>query len=320
MKWWNALRKNKAGNIILVFVAVQIVCVVGGLLFPQSFAYLSWASIQTLLKSIAPLAILATGVGLLMIAGEFDLSVGSTFALSAYLMAMSFNAGLPAPLAVLIALGMGAAIGLINALITLKANIPSFIATLGGMMFWRGILLAISGGQPRSFHPGPFMKGLFAGSLGPIQAQFVWAIAVAFLGYLLLERHRLGNHIFAVGGNRDSAVAIGVDPFGVKLACFVIVGVLAAFAGVVSTVRVPSVSPEQGAGMELQAIAACVIGGLSLMGGKGSVVGIFLGTSLLFTITSALLLLRVPGTFLNMFIGLLIVVAVIFNRLTERES
>ncbi|HPO14819.1 MAG TPA: ABC transporter permease [Candidatus Hydrogenedentes bacterium] len=320
MKWWTALRKMKAGNIIIVFAAVQIICIIAGLLFPQSFAYLSWANIQTLLKSIAPLAIMATGMGLLMIAGEFDLSAGSTFALCAYIMVMLCNTGIPMPAAILIALGLGAVIGLVNAIITLKAGIPSFIATLGGMMFWRGILLGVSHGQPQSFHPNPFIKGLFAGSLGPIQAQFLWAMGIAFMGYLLLERHKFGNHIYAVGGNRDSAIAIGVNPYSVKLICFVLVGVLAAFSGIISTARVPSVSPEQGTGMELQAIAACVIGGLSLTGGKGSVLGIFLGTSLLFTITSALLLMRVPGTYLNMFIGILIVVAVIFNRLTEKES
>ena len=316
---WAAIRRYKAGNILIVFAAVQIICVVASILFPDQFCYLSTSNVQTLLKSIPPLAILAMGVGLLMIAGEFDLSVGSNFALTAFVMATTFNLGLSPWLAMLLALAFGAFIGLVNGLITLWAKIPSFIATLGAMMFWRGIILILSGGQTKPFRPCCAFESLFAGSIGPIQAQFIWAIAVAVLAQLLLERHKLGNHIFAVGGNRESAIAIGVNPRTVKMICFVLVGVLAASAAVLSTSRVHSVSPDQGKGLELQAIAACVIGGLSLAGGEGSILGIFLGSALLFTIQDVLLLLRAPGSYLDMFVGILIVVAVVSNRLTKKE-
>ena len=319
-KIWGALRSYKAGNILIVFAVVQIACVAASLAFPDNFTYLSTSNIQTLLKSIPPLAILATGVGMLMIAGEFDLSVGSNFALTAFVLATTFNLGLPAPLAVLLALALGCFIGLVNGLITLKARIPSFIATLGAMMFWRGILQIMSGGQTAPFRPSAFLEALLSGSIGPMQAQFLWAIAVALVAHLILERHKLGNHIFAVGGNKESAVAIGVYPNTVKMICFVIVGALAAFAGIISSTRVHSVSPDQGKGLELQAIAACVIGGLSLTGGEGSILGIFLGSALLFTIQDVLLLLRAPGFYLDMFMGIMIVVAVVSNRLTKKEK
>ena len=317
---WSKLRNYKAGNIVIVFVVVQIAFITASLLYPRQFAYMSTSSIQTLLKSLAPIAILATGAGILMIAGEFDLSVGSNFAFTAYIMAIVYQCNYPAWLAVAVALGLGALIGLINGLITLKAKIPSFIATLGALMFWRGMLQIVSGGQTESMQPGGFFESVFAGNLGPIQAQFIWAIAIAFAGYLLLERHKLGNHIFGVGGNVNSARAIGVYPNTVKMICFIIVGILAAFAGVISTARVHSVSPDQGRGYELQAIAACVIGGVSLAGGEGSVLGLFLGATLLFTIQNVLLLLRAPGSYLDMFMGILIVVAVIFNRLTKKDK
>lgn len=314
------LRSYKAGNIIIVFAVVQITCVIASLLFPREFAYTDTSSIQTLLKSLSPIAIVSVGVGILMIAGEFDLSVGSNFAFTAYIMALIYQCNYSEWVAVAVALALGGFIGLLNGLITLKAKIPSFIATLGALMFWRGMLQIISGGRTESMAPGGFFENIFAGNIGPIQAQFIWAIAIAAMGYLLLERHRLGNHIFGVGGNVESAKAIGVSPNTVKMACFIIVGVLAALAGVISTARVYSVSPDQGRGYELQAIAACVIGGVSLTGGSGSVLGIFLGTALLFTIQSVLLLLRAPGFYLDMFMGILIVVAVIFNRLTKKDK
>jgi ribose/xylose/arabinose/galactoside ABC-type transport system permease subunit len=313
---WSWLRKHRAGNIVIVFIVVQLVCIVMGVLFPYSFPYVSAKNIQLALRAIPPLAILSIGVGLLMVSGEFDLSVGSNYALSAYVMAMAFNAGLPAPLALLAGLGVGAAIGLINAAITLRAAIPSFIATLGGMMVWRGVLLFISSKQTESYRPGDFMDAFMAGGAGPFQAQFVWALAVAIAAWLVLDRHRLGNHMFAAGGNRDSATAIGVNVAAVKTKAFVITGVLAAFAGIISTARVHSVSPELGKGLELQAIAACVVGGVSLRGGVGSVLGIFLGAAFLFTITDVLLLLRAKGEYIDLFVGLLIIAAVIFNRMT----
>ncbi|MDO8587641.1 MAG: ABC transporter permease [Armatimonadota bacterium] len=272
-KTWRAVRGYKSGNVLIVFVVVQILCIGAWLVFGDRFPYGSPANIQTALKSIPPMAILATGVGLLMIAGEFDLSVGSNYALTAFILARAFNSGIPAPVAALMGLGLGAFIGLVNAFVTLKAKIPSFIATLGAMMFWRGIILVLSGSQPEAYRPGGACEAMFCASIGPIQAQFLWAIGVAVAAHLILERHKLGNHMFAVGGNRESAVAIGVSPNAVKLICFVIAGLLAAFAGLMASLRVHSVSPDQGAGLELRAIAACVIGGLSLAGGEGSILG-----------------------------------------------
>jgi len=234
-------------------------------------------------------------------------------------MALAYNNGVPVGVSILIALAMGSFIGLINGLLVIKTRMPSFIATLGAMMFWRGIVLFLSKGFTEPYRPGGFVESFFAGSIGPMQGQFIWLLIVAFICYMLLERHKLGNHIFSVGGNKQSAIAIGVNANKVKLITFVIVGFLAAFSGVISTMRVHSVSPAQGEGLELQAIAACVIGGLSLMGGEGTILGIFLGTSLLYVIQDVLLLLRAPGFYLQMFMGILIVVAVIFNNLTRKE-
>jgi simple sugar transport system permease protein len=141
-------------------------------------------------------------------------------------------------------------------------------------------------------------------------------MAVGF--YLLLHHHKLGNHFYAVGGNRNAAVAIGINPGRTKIIAFAITGLMASLAGVVAATRVGSIQPGGGLGMELQAIAACVIGGAALTGGRGSILGIVLGTALVFTIQDVLLLLRAPGFYFEMFVGVLIVFAVIMNTAIRR--
>jgi simple sugar transport system permease protein len=343
MESWNRFRRYGGSNIIFVFVLVQVLCGLLQLLclangkwiepwvmasapsltawidwVPDAFPYFESTNLKIQLKSFPQLGVLAVGVGLLMIAGEFDLSVGSLFALCAYVMAYVFRLGMPPATAALVALAAGGMIGAINGLIVIKTRIPSFIATLGGMMFWRGALIVFSESKPLSFRPGGVFEDVFAYDNGMIQAPFVWLIVVGILGFLLLERHRFGNHIFAVGGNKETAVAIGVNPNSVKLTCFILVGVLAALAGILSSTRVHSATPIQGAGLELQAIAACVVGGLSLMGGIGSIIGVILGAALLGTISNVLMLLGAPGGYSDMFVGILIVVAVVFNTLTKK--
>lgn len=318
LAFFNKFRRTRVGNIVILFVAIQIGCITFSLLFPERFRYIDPTNIQVLLRAIPQIAIITMGVNMLMIAGEFDLSVGSNFTFSAFIMAILFNRGIPPSLSMLAALLVGCFIGFLNGLIVVKTKIPSFIATLGSMMFWRGMIYLVSGHKPASFKPGGLFQSLLTSSVGPLQAQFFWLLLVAVLCYLLLEHHRLGNHFFATGGNRQAALAVGVDVNKVKLIAFVIAGVTAALSGVVSTTRVSSVSPIQGEGLELQAIAACVIGGTSLLGGEGTVLGAFLGATLLYTIQDILLLLRAPGFYLNMFVGLVILAAVIFNQLIKR--
>jgi ribose/xylose/arabinose/galactoside ABC-type transport system permease subunit len=305
---------------LIIVSLLEIACVVGSMAFPDQFRYLSPLNIQSVLRAIPQLGIIAVGVGILMIAGEYDLSVGATFTLSALTMANTFEAGIPLALAVAAGLMTGIIIGAINGIVTLRARIPSFIATLGMMMLLRGLILFSSGTQTRPFHPGPAFESLMTGSIGLVQVSFIWLLLVTFAAYLLMDHHRLGNHIYAVGGNRDAATAIGVNVPRVKLSAFVIAGGAAALSGIISTVRVSSVSPIQGQGLELQAIAACVIGGVSLYGGKGSMIGVFLGAALLYTVQDILLLLRAPGFYLDSFIGAIILVAATLNRVIQKES
>ena len=309
-----------AGAILLVFATLQIVCITASLIYPDDFRYLSPQNLTILMKAVPVLGCLALGAGLLMIAGEFDLSIGSVYTFTAVLMATLVESGLSAYVAAPLGIATGLLIGLLNGAITLRFGLPSFIVTLGGLLFWRGAVLLYNGAVQVRFDPEPSFSSLFAGTVFGVNAAFIWIVLFVICFHLLLHRHKFGNHVFATGGNRAAATAIGINTSRVKLAAFAIAGGMAAVAGILATSRVGSVQPGQGAGLELQAIAACVIGGLSLSGGRGSIVGIFLGVMLIHTITDVLLLLRAPGFYLDMFIATLIVVAASCNHLIERRG
>jgi simple sugar transport system permease protein len=319
--WVHRVGQIPGGSILIVFVAIQIVCIVGGLLFPAQFRYLASGNISVMLQAIPTLGIISLGVGMLMIAGEFDLSVGSVYTFASIAAAALLNDfSVPAWIGLLAAVALGAAIGVVNGLITLGFALPSFIVTLGAMLFWRGMILLTHGALSIDFEPDPVFQAVFGGSIGLLPTSFLWLVLFCIVFHVMLQHRRLGNHMFAVGGNRDAAYAIGIRPAEVKLIAFALAGGMAALSGVFSATRVNSITPVGGAGLELQAIAACVIGGLSLSGGRGSVLGIFLGAALIYTIQDLLLLLRAPGFYLDIFVGALIVGAAILNQIAARSA
>lgn len=316
------------GGITVLFLAVQVIVILAAVSVP-SFRYLSDANIAVVLKSIAPIGIMAIGVGILMIAGEFDLSVGSLYSFCAIVTAtltakwggdIGGEAVAWAPFAAAaIGLLIGTAAGVLNGWITLKFDIPSFITTLGAMLIWRGATLLYHGANALRFKPSEPFASLVGGSVGVVHASMIWFLVFALIFHFVLQHHRIGNHFFAVGGNRNAAVAIGINPVKTKLIAFGIAGFMAALAGIVAGTRVSSIQPGGGVGLELVAIAACVIGGNALMGGRGSILGIVLGTCLMYTIQDVLLLLRAPGFYFEMFVGALIVVSVIVNMAIRRR-
>lgn len=324
------IRTKPEGGIAVLFIVVQIVVITAALINP-SFRYLDPANIAVTLKAIAPLGVMALGVSVLMIAGEFDLSVGALYSFCAIVVATLTaswggdigvdGASSLAPFAAMaVGLVVGALAGVLHAVITLRFNIPSFITTLGAMLIWKGATLLYHGAQSMRFKPSEPFNTIFNSSVGVVHTSMIWFIIFAIGFYFLLHHHKLGNHFFAVGGNRNAAVAIGVNPARTKIIAFGICGFMAAFAGVLAGARVMSIQPGGGLGLELQAIAACVIGGAALNGGRGSVLGVFLGTALMYTIQDLLLLLRAPGFYFDMFVGSLIVISVITNMAIRRRG
>lgn len=276
--------------------------------------FLTIESIAGIVTIAAELAIVCGGVTFLMITGEFDLSVGSVFGLSAMILAIATNACIPIFFGFVISLLAAALIGFINGFITVKFKIPSFITTLGAKMFWRGILMAITGGfavrcTERSFLFDILNKRFLSG----FRASALWFVLIIYILHLILTRTKYGNATFATGGNKEAARVLGIPVKKVKISNFVICSVLAGLAGCIQFARFYSVDPVRGEGLELEAIAAVVVGGTLMTGGYGSLVGTFFGVLLMGMVRSGLIMSGAPSYWYEAFIGIILIGAVIIN-------
>jgi len=311
----------RAINTLIVFVGLLIFFA----FFSRYHVFISARNLRLLSKLAPDLGIVALGVGMLMICGEFDLSVSSVLPLCSYVFVSLLRLKVNLILIPFITLGVGALLGLLNGLITVKGRIPSFITTLGTMMLWRGILYVYSGMAPIAIRPylpegSSSFVHIFTGEiLGTLPVQIVWFGAIAtFLG-LLLHFHRFGNWIYSTGDNKEAARAMGINTDMVKTVCFIIVGVLCAFVAMMQALRLGSFAATQGIGFELKAIAASVVGGTSLTGGIGSMVGIVLGALTIQILENGLILTGVPVFGITAFIGAAIILFVILNSYVERK-
>lgn len=309
-------RQQSAFDILVLFLVVQLISVIYGFISPNVFAFNTFANIQNALYTIPiEVGIPALGVGVLMIAGEFDLSVGNNYIFSSIIMAQLATNGMNVWLAALIGLVIGTGIGLLNGLLTLWLKIPSFITTLGTSFFWLAATFFVHGASSQIFSPDPVFASLTAGNVGVIPATFVWWIALALVFWGLLEKNRIGNHIYATGGNKQAATATGVRVDRTKLLAFALTGTMAALGGILAASYIGNIAPSNGQALPLEAIAACVIGGMALNGGRGTILGIVLGSALIFWIRDVLLLLAAPGFYIDAPIGVLIIGAAAFYEI-----
>lgn len=291
---------------------VMLLVVIGGFaLYAPQFA--SYGNTRVLLFALPELGIVALGVGILMVAGEFDLSVGSVFALVPMVIVLAMGRwGIAPPLAILLGLSVGLVVGYLNGWITLTFAIPSFVTTLGMLFIARSAATVLSGGFPPPF-PSGTPTYLFVADLGLFRSSMLWfAGFLAILG-LTLHRTNLGNWIYATGGQPQAAADMGIDTRRVKILCFMLCSFLAGFAGMITTFRLRSALPSLGEGYELQAIAAAVIGGTALTGGIGSVAGLVIGTCLIRAIDNGLVMGRIDASWFRLAIGTLTILAVILN-------
>jgi simple sugar transport system permease protein len=321
------IRGRGAFEIGIVFILIFLGFTIASLIAPDDFPFLSPANFSGVLTQSVPLlAILAVGVGILMVAGEFDLSLGFALTFNAIVFIRATEMYGPV-VGIFAGLASGVFIGLVNGSIVVFTKIPSFIATLGMGFFWGGASIFINGSTAAQLPPeisqeGSWFEFMFAHDFGAFRSQFVWLIIVGILAWLFLQRHRRGNHIFAVGGNAAAASAISINPTKVKLLAFGVEGLLVGFASILFVARISSVQPGGTATQDftLFAVAAAVVGGTSLLGGRGTVIGMIIGAALIEVIKNGLILGKAPGFYLQLFVGVTIVVAAIFNRYMERKA
>jgi len=265
---------------------------------------------------------MACGMTVLLVSGGFDLSVGSVSALAAMVAAVLMkhpSVELAWPLAGLAGLAVGALVGLLNGLVVAKLEINPFITTLGTMLLARGLTYIVSGGVGRSGFDEQFCwlgQGLIFG----VQMPIVISLFLVVVADLLLRKHRFFRQNYYVGGNEQAAWLSGIAVDQVKLFNYALSGTLAALAGLLFSARLDSAIPTAGEGDELKVITAVIVGGASLNGGKGTVLGAFLGCLLLATIRPAISFLNIGDHWEKAAVGLILLVAVMLDRLGRRAK
>jgi ribose transport system permease protein len=305
------LHRREAGIFFaLVGLVILITCVQ-----PK---FLSRDNLFLISRPIALTAIIALGVLFVILTGGIDLSVGSTVGLSGFVCGLAMAAGFHPLLAVAVGLLTGAMVGAVNGAIVAYVGVTPFIVTLGMLGAAHGIVLILKQGDSVRDISKTFIA-FGNGSVFGISVPVVILVFIALACYLALGHCVFGRRVFAVGGNEKAAALSGINTRGVKFMTYVLSGMLSAVSGILYVARFQSAQADSGKGMELDAIAAAVIGGTSLMGGEGSVIGVLLGATIMGVIRSGLVLMRVSSYWQELIIGTIIVLAAILDVIRSRK-
>jgi len=274
-------------------------------------------------RLVAFTTIVGVGMTFLFIAGEFDISVGSQYALATIFMGLLVaEHGVGPWTAAVLVVSAGTVIGLCNGLLTTFLGIPSFIVTLGMFSLLKGAALVLSGAFPITF-PVELESSFFSvasGTVLGIPAQVIWMVVILVLGGFVLRYTRFGYHVYATGGNVQAALANGIPTTRIKIYCFMMTGAACGLIGALQAGWLKTVSPTTGSGFELQVIGAVIIGGVALFGGEGSVYGTFIGAVILGMLVNGIVLLGVDGNYTQIFIGLIIIIAAALDVLIRGEG
>lgn len=300
------------GILILICIALSI----------ASPSFLQYQNLINVVRQFAEISIMAIGMTFVIVCGEIDLSVGSIYGICAVLAGYLLHRGYSPLLVFIISLLVGVLCGSINGLLTTKARMPAFIATLGTMQLLRGGAYALTNGWPISQFPNTnnwfFKMGDNLFNVIPIQV-IIMIIANIILG-LVLAKTVFGFKVYSVGGNSNASKLAGINISKVKIVSFILAGVLSAFAGMMGLSYLGSVSATAGSGREMDVIAAVIIGGASLSGGTGTIFGTFLGAAIMGVVRNGMILLGIPAFYQDSFIGIVILVAVLANIWLNKKS
>jgi len=299
-------------GLLLVYAVLAVV------LSLLSDRFLTASNQITILRQAAINGIVAVGMTLVILTAGIDLSVGSVLALSSVVTADLLKDGMPVALGILIALSIGALMGMVNGLIITLGKIPPFIATLGMLTVGRGLTLMYTQGRPFTGLPDAF-RFIGAGSLGPIPMPIIVAALTFLVAAIVLSRTRFGESVYLIGDNPVAARLAGINTNRMIVLVYMISGICSALAGLILIARLDSAQPVIGAGYEFNAIAAVVVGGTSFSGGEGSLLGTLLGTLLIETLNNGLILLDVSPLWEQVVKGVVIALALLFYKVINRS-
>lgn len=300
-------------------VLVGVLVLIGIILSVLSREFLSITNLLNVTRQVAFVIITGSAVTLLMISGNFDLSVGSILGLTGMFFAYFIPLGLPLGVSLVVATLIGATIGLLNGFLVVKLRIPSIIATLGTMYAARGLALVVTGGNSIHLGLGPNFTVLGRGFVGPIPISLLITVGILLLFYFVETRTILGRYAFAIGGNRRTALLSGINVSAMILLLYVFVGTLAGVSGVLMASRLGVGQPMVGQGFEFDVIVAVILGGTSLEGGEGSVFGMLIGAFIVGFIANGLNLLGIHSFYQSILKGAVLVGAVLLDRVLKER-
>jgi simple sugar transport system permease protein len=287
---------------------------------PRTF--LSREIYAAFMSTIPFFAIIALPLTMVVIAGEIDLSFGSIMAVGTLVFVNVFQTTGNLALAFVACLVAGFLVGLLNGIIVVRLGIPSLVATLGTQFFWRGVVLVVTGGHPASLVPvkGTILRqALVSRVAGYVPAQMIWTVIVAVLVWVFLNRHKFGAHVYLTGDNEESARLMGVNVDRTRMMVFAVVGLASAFAGLLASLEVNYFWVTLGEGYLLRTLASVFLGGTSVFGGTGTILGTFVGCFIIGTIEAGTVAVGLSGFWTQLIYGLIIVLSVSMHAAVNRR-
>jgi len=307
---------RRIGGSVAPVVVLILICLLLSLLTPR---FLTSENLINVVRQSSLNAIVAAGMTLVILTGGIDLSVGSLLAVTSVFSAGTLAAGSTPLGAILAGIGIGLVFGIANGLIITVGDVAPFIVTLGTLTIARGVALVYTNGAPIMAMDDDF-RFLGRGEFGPLPVPIVILIVVYAVVYFVLNRTTFGSYVYAIGGNQEAARLSGVRVRLVKAATYAISGLLAGLTGVILTGRLGSAQPNLGSGDELDAIAAVVLGGTSLAGGRGGIIGTLVGALIIGILSNGLNLLNVNAYYQPVAKGVVILIAILIDRRVRARS
>ena len=306
--------KSNGGGVVIAFIVLYIALSIASPFF------LTTSNIINILKQSIFTCIVGISMTLIISMGDIDLSVGSTLGISGVFVAALIKSGINIYFSLFATLLLGCVIGLCNGLLITKLKMPPFIATLGIMSALRGLILVYTGGVPIYGLRYKEFQFIAQGYIGPIPFSIIFLLFLVVIFYYIINYTKLGRYSISIGSNSDAAKLVGINIDKVKITNYIISGLLCAMAGIFMTSRSEAATADAGSGIEMDVIAAVVIGGTAMSGGRANLPGTILGAVLMTTIKNGLNLLGVNPLWHQVVIGLFVILAVAIDSLSKRKE
>ncbi|MDO4474547.1 MAG: ABC transporter permease [Eubacteriales bacterium] len=309
-------KKLQQHSYMIFLVSILVVLIV--VLSIASPFFLSWRNCRNILNQSAIYMVLSVGMTFVICMGEIDLSVGSVIGFSGMVMGMLCVAGVPSIIAALAGLAVSSIIGMINGILVAYGKISSFIVTLASMSVLRGFILVWTNAKP-IYGFSDIFTFLGSGKIGPVNVPIILSLTIAVIGAVILHKTLLGNYCLFCGSSALALNRSGVNVKKVKIAVYALCGLCAGIAGMIVTARLNSAEPLAGQGYEMDAIAAAVLGGTSMQGGKGNVAGTVIACLILNILKNGMILLSVSSHYQEVLTGVILVIAVLISESNRRK-